>query len=80
MNYERPTYAWRKCTHCDKQMYSTELVLNTHEEDCDKRPRKQAKCCPKCGSAMQKLVDNTWVCSSPNCDFQIDVLSGGKLT
>ena len=80
MDYERPAYAWRNCKHCNKQMYSTEGVLLTHEEDCDKRPRKQARCCPKCGMHMQLLTINSWICPRTNCDFFMNVLNGGKLT
>lgn len=72
---------WRECRHCNKKKYCTEQTMRDHEEDCDQRPSRKSnmKLCPQCGSVLQKVLPGSWICVSESCDFQVDVLFGGKL-
>lgn len=70
---------WRTCLHCRKDKYCTDLAMQEHVEDCDKRPAKlQVKVCPKCESVLEKILPASWICLNESCDYQLGVLTGGK--
>jgi hypothetical protein len=72
---------WRVCSYCKKQKYCSATLMRDHEEDCDQRPSLRAKLslCPKCGSALAK-TKVLYVCLNVDCDYELGVVLGGKVS
>ena len=73
---------WRTCPYCNRKSFGPLQSFTEHIEDvCDKRPKSAIKpyhLCPRCSTAMTKLNNASWVCSSVDCEFTVQVLPGGK--
>ena len=77
---------WRECPYCKKRKWCSEKAFFEHIEDCDTRPRRRSGAgCPKCGTAIQKTSmrsplhkGSVYVCLNPDCDYQLEVIEGGK--
>lgn len=71
---------WRNCRYCDKSRYCSAELMRDHEEDCPKRPSVfKLKLCPKCQAVLSKMGEDRWLCLTEGCDFEIGIITGGKL-
>ena len=78
---------WRDCPYCKKRKWCSEKALFEHIEGCDERPTQRFRKanCPKCGSAIQKTAmisplhkGVVYICLNSDCDYQLEVIEGGK--